>query len=153
MRALPDTQKLELLIEQAVTAGEVELYHYEWHSNGRRGVLRIFIEKPGGVTIRDCEQVSRELGVLLDVTDPIQMPYTLEVSSPGLDRKLYAPRHYQAQLGQPAEVKTVEPDANSCRTWRGILEQADDDGFTLKTGDGESKRFRYRDVESARLRI
>ena len=148
-----DVDRLEKVVRKAAGACGVELYHLDWLESGRRNLLRIYIDKPGGVTVGDCERVSRELGVLLDVEEMIQVKYVLEVSSPGLDRRLYIPAHYQAQIGQAVEVKTVRPDAAGRRKWLGVLITAGDEGFTVELEEGERLELRYAAVESCHLQI
>ncbi|HYM11009.1 MAG TPA: ribosome maturation factor RimP [Bryobacterales bacterium] len=89
-----------------VAASEgLEIVEVEYKGGGNNRVLRIFIDKPGGVSHADCETVSHQVGVILDVEDVIPVHYTLEVSSPGLDRKLLKPADYQRFLGKKARVK------------------------------------------------
>lgn len=76
--------------------------------SGRRRLLRVAIDKPGGVTVEDCEAFSRDLSAILDAEDPIAGPYTLEVSSPGLDRPLKKRRHYEKSVGKLIRVVTLE---------------------------------------------
>jgi ribosome maturation factor RimP len=81
----------------------------ELFGEGRRQLLRVVIDRPEGVTLDDCEAFSRDFGALLDVEDPIMGPYTLEVSSPGLDRPLKRPEHYQKSIGKLAKIVLLEP--------------------------------------------
>lgn len=82
----------------------LSLYDLEVHRGRHGGVLRVFIDKPGGVDVEDCARVSEVLSRVLDVEDPIPFPYDLEVSSPGLTRKLTKPRHYAGSVGHPVHV-------------------------------------------------
>lgn len=84
----------------------LELVHAEMASNGRLPVVRIFIDKPGGVTHQDCAQMSLHVGTVLDVEDFIHSAYTLEVSSPGLERGLYKREDYERFAGRMAKIKT-----------------------------------------------
>jgi ribosome maturation factor RimP len=148
-----DTALLHKVAQQAADACQVELYHLEWLASGRRNLLRVFIDKPEGVTVGDCERVSRELSVLLDVEEPIRGRYVLEVSSPGMDRRLHLPAHYRANVGRAVEVKTLRADEKGRRKWVGTLESAEDDGFVLALEGGERKSYRYAEIESCRLQI
>ncbi len=148
-----DMELLQKVVRQATDACGVELYHLEWLTSGRRNFLRIFIDKPGGVTVGDCERVSREASVLLEVEEPVRVKYVLEVSSPGMDRRLHVPAHYRANLGHPVEVKANRADESGRRKWVGVLESADDGGFAISLEGGERKEFRYAEVESCRLQI
>ncbi len=78
----------------------VELVDVRYGASRRRGLLRLFIDKPGGITLEDCDRVSRFLGPALDVDDPIPYAYTLEVSSPGLDRPLTSLRDFERAIGR-----------------------------------------------------
>jgi ribosome maturation factor RimP len=84
----------------------LELVDIEYRGEGRGRVLRIYIDKEGGVTIGDCTKISRELGALLDVHDIIPGSYTLEVSSPGLDRALKKPKDFERFRGRKVKIKT-----------------------------------------------
>ena len=103
-------------------AGEqgLELVHAEVGASGRAAVVRIFIDKPGGVTHEDCAAMSLHLGTILDVEDFIHSAYTLEVSSPGLERGLYKREDYERFAGQLAKMKSREP-VNGQRNFRGRI--------------------------------
>jgi len=146
----------ELLNRLARTAADicqVQLYHLDCAARGRKAIVRVFIDKPGGVTVADCERVSRELSALLDVEDPIPTTYNLEVSSPGLERRLYVPEHYCGHIGREVEVKTTQASAEGRKKWLGVLEQADDSGFVIRSEEDGIVRFEYPAVESCRLRF
>src|SRR5205814_9294125 len=97
-------------VAERVAAREgLELVHVELVGGRGSAILRIYIDKPGGVTHEDCVAVSDQVSVILDVEDPIPFPYTLEVSSPGLDRGLYKPADYERFAGLPAHIKLTEP--------------------------------------------
>ncbi|HRU10899.1 MAG TPA: ribosome maturation factor RimP, partial [Thermoanaerobaculia bacterium] len=97
-------------LESLAAASGCELVHCEF----KGGVLRLFIDRPDGVTLEDCEHVSRQASALLDVADFGSSRYTLEVSSPGLDRQLYRPRDYQRFAGRRVRV-TYRPEAAEAR--------------------------------------
>jgi ribosome maturation factor RimP len=98
---------LELAARVAEDEG-FELVSVAAQSSGRRALVRVVIDKDGGVTISDCERMSRSLEALLDVEDPIKSSYTLEVSSPGLDRPLETQRDFERHIGRLARVVTTE---------------------------------------------
>jgi ribosome maturation factor RimP len=98
----------------------LELVHAEVAGPENKPIVRIFIDKPGGVTHQDCSEVSLHLGTILDVEDFIHSSYTLEVSSPGLDRGLYKRADYERFAGSLAKVKTKRPIGNQ-RNFRGRL--------------------------------
>jgi ribosome maturation factor RimP len=101
--------QIESLISPAVEASGCELWGLEFQSQGRRSRLRIYIERPEGVTVEDCERVSRDVSDLLDVEDVVPGTYVLEVSSPGMDRVLFKADHYQANLGAVVDVRLNFP--------------------------------------------
>jgi ribosome maturation factor RimP len=111
--------RVQELVERLVTRQELELVHVEL-AGGRKPILRVYIDKPGGVTLDDCAAVSERLSVHLDVEDLIPGQYVLEVASPGLDRGLYKPTDYERFAGLPAHIKLSEP-INGQRNFHGKL--------------------------------
>ncbi len=103
------------LVEGKLASMGLELYEMKYHRAGRHSVLKIVIDKPGGVTIDDCEQASRELSVMLDVEEFSKTPYSLEVSSPGIDRPLRYERDFQRARGHDVTVELEEPIENRKR--------------------------------------
>ena len=108
------------LAEQAAIDHGVELVHAEVAGPDNRPVVRVFIDKPGGVTHDDCSDVSHHLGTVLDVEDFIHSAYTLEVSSPGLERGLYKAADYERFAGHLAKIKTRAPIKGQ-RNFRGKI--------------------------------
>jgi ribosome maturation factor RimP len=102
-------EQIEALLAPAVAAQDCELWGLEYMAQGRRSRLRIYIDKADGVTVEDCEKVSREVSDLLDVEDLIPAAYTLEVSSPGMDRILFKPAQYEANVGAVVDVRLNYP--------------------------------------------
>jgi ribosome maturation factor RimP len=99
----------------------LSLWDLEFHKQGPQWLLRIFIDREsGGVTLNECETVNRDLGAALDVEDIISHPYTLEVSSPGLDRTLSRPEHYTRFTGSMVKIKTFQP-INGQKVFHGTL--------------------------------
>ncbi|BAT70910.1 ribosome maturation factor RimP [Thermosulfidibacter takaii ABI70S6] len=123
-------ERVEKLLEPILKDLGLSLYDVEWLSSGRHNYLRVFIDKPGGVTVGDCERVSQEIGDILDVEDFIHVSYYLEVSSPGLTRELKKPRHYLKSIGELVKVVLKEPVAGR-KELEGIIKDADEDGFIL----------------------
>ncbi len=130
MNRLEIEERVEKLLEPILRELGLQLYDVEWLSSGRHNYLRIFIDKPGGVTIRDCERVSQEIGDILDVEDFIHVSYYLEVSSPGLTRELKKPRHYVKSIGELVKVILKEPLSGRTEL-EGIIKDADEDGFLI----------------------
>jgi ribosome maturation factor RimP len=143
--------KVELanLIEPTVVNLGYELSDLELKLGGRDGIVRVFIDKPEGVDLTDCEIVSKQLSAVLDVEDPLPGHYTLEVSSPGLDRKLTKPEHFQRFLGELVRVKLRFPLAGR-RNFRGTLRAADEKKIEVEV-DGEAYSLEIAAIESARL--
>ncbi len=107
--------------------------------------LTVYIEKQGGVTIDDCEIVSRNLSALLDVKDPFESSYTLEVSSPGINRKLKTKEHFLAAIGKKCLIHTYFPVGNT-KVFNGILKECSDDGVVI--GD---TRIEFDNIKKARV--
>ncbi len=141
--------QLAKLIEPTIEQLGYELSDLELKLSGRDGIVRVFIDKPEGVDLADCEIVSRQLSALLDVEDPLPGHYTLEVSSPGLDRKLTKPEHFQRFTGETIRVKLRFPVAGR-RNFRGALRSANEEKIEVEV-DGESHSLRIATIESARL--
>ena len=107
MSELPEIVERE--IEKIVSSEGLELVHIDYHRQGRGFLLRVDIDKEGGVTLDDCQNISHQVSAMLDVEDVIPAEYELQVSSPGLDRKFYRDSDYQKFLGRLVRVKTSQP--------------------------------------------
>ncbi len=107
MGALPERAEKE--IEKIVGSEGLELVHIDYHRQGRGYLLRVDIDKDGGVTLDDCQLVSHQISAYLDVDDVVPSEYELQVSSPGLDRKFYRESDYQKFLGRLVRVQTSKP--------------------------------------------
>jgi len=107
MNGLPERVTNE--IDKIVTSEGMELVHLDYRRQGRSYLLRIDVDKEGGVNLEDCELISHQVSAWLDVEDPIPGEYELQVSSPGLDRKFYKDSDYQKFLGRLVRVKTSKP--------------------------------------------
>jgi ribosome maturation factor RimP len=123
-------QKLTELLRPAVEQTGKELLGVEYISAGRNSVLRLFIDHANGINVDDCAEVSRQVGAILDVEDPISSEYSLEVSSPGLDRPLFEQAHYQAIIGQTINIRLSIP-LNGRRKFKGELVAVNDTELTL----------------------
>jgi len=125
---------LSALLEPTVVSLGFQLWGLELISPNRRPTLRIYIEGDNGVTVDDCATVSRHLASVLDVEDPIQGEYTLEVSSPGIDRLLFAPEQYTLYVGEPIEVRLRFPFEGR-RRFRGWLMGLEGDDVVVRIDD------------------
>lgn len=125
------------LAEPVAAELRLELVDVVYEKEGSRWMLRVFIDKPGGVTVEDCEAMSRRLDPLLDEADPIPHEYALEVSSPGLERPLKRPADYQRFAGEEVAFRLFAP-VEGRRNWQGTLLGMDEDGnVKLATETGE----------------
>jgi len=141
---------IEALLAPAVTALGLELLGVEFIPGNGNAVLRLYIdEAERGVTLDDCEAVSREVSALLDVNDPIETHYTLEVSSPGLDRPLFRPAHYARFVGQLVKL-TLEFPQDGRRRFHGTIHSVEGDNITLEQ-DGQLVVLACASVQKARL--
>ncbi|HXV62163.1 MAG TPA: ribosome maturation factor RimP [Vicinamibacteria bacterium] len=146
---------LETLARRAAEAEGVSLGWVELKRQGSSWVLRVFIDidrEDRGVGLLDCERVSERLGVLLDVEDPIDSSYTLEVSTPGLDRPLHGESDYQRFAGKLARIQTKEA-LDGRRRFLGRLGGIVEGGVELTTVEGKTLRIPLRAIEKARLEV
>ena len=133
----------------------MELVDIEFARVGRNSVLRLFIDKQGGVTLDDCADVSRELSAILDVEDVIPGHFSLEVSSPGLDRPLKKPADYERFVGSLVKVCTYEAlpddDGNKRKTFIGRLVGLVDGNVAMKLSEGQSASIPLEKIAKANL--
>ncbi len=141
----------EILLPMTDEAG-FELVDVEYVKEGSNWYLRVFLDKEGGITIDDCETISRALEKKLDENDPIEAAYVLEVSSPGLDRQLKKEKDFVRYAGSLVDVKLYQAQ-NGSRDWQGLLEGWEDGTLTIRTDEGEEIRFQRKDVASVRLAV
>jgi ribosome maturation factor RimP len=141
--------RLKQLIEPVVEAIGYELVLLEFASGQSSGVLRIYIDSPGGIDVDDCARVSREISGVLDVEDPIRVPYDLEVSSPGLDRPLTKPVHFERFIGAQASVWLLVPQ-DGRRKFTGTIVGVEGASVRLLTTQSEVV-LEISEMERARL--
>lgn len=141
-------------IAERVGASEgIEVVEVRLAGAGRGRLLRIYIDRPGGVSHADCETMSRQVGTILDVEDV--MPggaYTLEVSSPGVERPLKTPRDFERHRGEKVTVLLREA-AEGQRRWEGRLAGIEGDAITLEVAAGRQLRFGLGQIERANLKF
>nr|WP_252735064.1 ribosome maturation factor RimP [Amphritea atlantica] len=121
---------LQELIEPSVVALGYQLWGIEMVSQGRHSMLRIYIDAENGIGVDDCANVSRQVSGILDVEDPISGEYTLEVSSPGMDRPLFTLEQYKAFVGHVLQVKLRMP-FDGRRRFKGVLKGFEDEDIVL----------------------
>ena len=143
-------ERIERVIRPAVTAAECELVGVELLARGGATLLRVYIDTPEGVTIDDCERASRQVSGVLDVEDPLPGAFTLEVSSPGIERPLFVPEHFTRFAGEPVQVR-LEPPFEGRRKLKGVL-KGYADGAVVVEEDGQEWRVPFAMVSRAHLR-
>lgn len=141
--------ELHKLLEPGARALGYEILAVELSGRGSSTVLRVYIDGPEGVTVDDCAKVSNQLSAILDVEDPIPDAYTLEVSSPGLDRPLSKRSHFEAVLGQQIKVQTYGY-VQGRRRFTGLLTEVGDRALTIEV-DGETYELPWSEIGKARL--
>jgi ribosome maturation factor RimP len=145
-----DPLQLGALLEPAIEALGYQLVGVEYRSGGPGGaLLRVYIDNEPGITADDCERVSYQVSGLLDVNDPIPGHYTLEVSSPGLDRLLFRREDYERFAGNLVKLRMAVPQAGR-RKYQGRLLRLED-GNVVVEQDGEEVTLALDQIEQARL--
>src|SRR6185369_9298843 len=129
--------KIEAIAERVAQPAGIEVVEVELKGGGQNRFLRISIDRPEGVTHADCEMVSHEVGTILDVEDLVPGHYTLEVSSPGVERKLTKLTDFERFTGKKIKTVLRDPVENS-RSWEGVLAMCADGLITLETDDGKN---------------
>ena len=135
-----DVEQVRAIADRIAGSRNLEVVEAELRGGGKARMLRVFIDKPGGVTHEDCAQFSRELGTILDVEDVVPgNSYLLEVSSPGLDRKLSRPVDFERFTGSTVKLTTRNP-INGSRHFEGKLEKFENGRLTLDINSARKKR-------------
>lgn len=129
-------KRIEDLLRPTVEALGFELWGLEYRSQGRHTLLRLYIDSESGVTVDDCAAVSRHISGVLDVDDPISGEYTLEVSSPGVDRLLFRLEHYPPYVGEWIELRLRTPFEGR-RKYKGTLKGIDGEDVIIQVDDHE----------------
>lgn len=142
-------EKLLSLLEAPVGALGYEVVELEFHPQGRGGLLRVYIDREEGVTVDDCEIVSKQVSAVLDVEDPIPGHYTLEVSSPGMDRPLRKPKDFVRFAGEQARID-MELPIEGRRRFAGTLKGCEADEVTIEV-DGVLHKLPLGGIGKARL--
>ena len=143
-------QKTEKLLTPIIEANGFELVDVEYVKEAGNWYLRAYIDKPGGITVDDCEVVNRELGDLLDRDDFIDDSYILEVSSPGLGRPLKKERDFVRSKGEEVEIRTYRIVERQ-KEFRGVVKDWDKDTVTIETEDGQDQVFARDNIALIRL--
>ena len=154
--------RIEEIAQKVASSDGLEVVEVELKGSGRNHMLRIYIDKPQGVTHADCETVSLQVGTALDTEDLIPGHYTLEVSSPGVERKLRKWKDFERFQGQRVKVVLREPlpcvkqesvKQEGVKHFEGVLQSAQDGLLTMEIAGGESVRFPFEQVDRANLKF
>lgn len=144
------SEELETLLSPVIASIGLELLGLEYAPHRTSALLRVYIDAPDRmVTIDDCEAASREISATMDVHDPITSRYTLEVSSPGLDRPLFKPAHFARFIGEPAKLSVHVP-VGTRRRFQGPIKHVEGDTITIEQ-DGVDVAIRHDNIEKAKL--
>jgi ribosome maturation factor RimP len=130
-------------IENIIASCGAKLYDTETANENNQKIFRVLITCEGGVTLEKCEEVSRILSPIFDLNPPVSGHYFLEVSSPGIERPLKTPKHFQSSIGEKAKIKTTEA------TLIGTLISADETSVTIEA-DGQEQTIPYEQIKKAR---
>jgi len=141
--------KLTDLLKPAVDETGKTLWGVEFISAGNNSILRLFIDHENGINVDDCAEVSRQVGAILDVEDPISSEYSLEVSSPGVDRPLFELAHFQEVIGETVNVKLSMP-LNGRRKFKGPLVAIENDNLIIEV-DSIDYELAITNVDKANL--
>jgi ribosome maturation factor RimP len=145
--------RVRQILDPIIESVGVSLWDLEFHKQGPRWLLRIYIDRDeGGVTLNDCETISRDLSAVLDVEEVIPHSYTLEVSSPGLDRALLRPEHFERFTGSLVRVKTFQL-VNGQKVFRGRLLGLEDGVVKLELQEGPVIEVPLADITKASLEV
>ena len=154
-------EEVKDLAQAVARRRSLRLWDIEMTGGAGRSVLRVFVDSDGGVDLDTVAEVSEELSRGLDLRDPIPSRYTLEVSTPGLERNLKTPEHFRLSVGRSVVVKTISPLVGNSNRIEGVISAADDSEITLRIGATEGSNgtaataaeevaVRYDDIKSAR---
>lgn len=143
--------RLEELIESAVTALGIDFVGCELVQSGRSTVLRVYVDEINGIDIAAIEKVSRQVSAVLDVEEPLSGHYTLEVSSPGLDRPLFKLEDYERFIGRDLKIRLRIRSEGGRRNFTGKLLRVDGHQITLGMETGEPLAINYDEIEKANL--
>ena len=141
---------LSKLIEPVVQELGCELWGIEKLQQGRQVVLKIYIESADGINVDDCARVSRQVSAILDVEDPIPGEYMLEVSSPGVERRLFKPEHFNVCKGEKVQI-TLRQAFDGRRKFKGLLSGLEDEEVVIRVDDAQEIVLPMDSIERARV--
>ncbi len=146
------TERIREIAERSAAAHDAELVHVEMAGTRRNAVLRIFIDKEGGVSVDDCADVSRDVESALDVEDLIPSKYVLEVSSPGIERELYSLNDFVKFAGRLVKVRTHQP-IDGRKTFVGVIAGTDGSTITIDDTQKGQMTLEHADIAKANLKM
>lgn len=144
-------ERLNSIIEPAVTALGYEFVGYQLVQSGNSAVLRVYVDDENGISIDAIEKVSRQISAVLDVEEPIMGRYTLEVSSPGLDRPLFRLEDYQRFVGKPVKIRLRMPHEEGQRNFVGDLASVEGEKVTLVLASGDQIVVDFNEIDKGNL--
>ncbi len=150
------TEQLEALLEPIISSMDYEYVGLDYTSQGRHSILRIYIDSAAGVNVDDCAKVSHQVGSVLDVEDPISDEYTLEVSSPGMNRPLFKLAHYEQFIGEEVKFKTFRPQngeniGTGQRKFRGFITSVDGNNIQFTIEENQIISIAFSEIEKGNL--
>ncbi len=146
---MANQQQLSEIIAPAVEAVGFEFVGIEYKPAGKHSLLRVYIDSKNGINVEDCAEVSQQVSAVMDVEDPINTEYRLEVSSPGADRPLFTIEHFIQFQGEEVNLKLLSP-INGRRKFKGEMSVIDGEKVNIKV-DGENFNFEIHQIEQANL--
>lgn len=144
-------QQVRSIVEPIIEQLGLRLWDVRYVKEGAQWYLRVFIDKDGGVTIEDCESVSRAIDKPLDDNDPIEQSYCLEVCSPGIERELTRTEHFQQFIGSDIMVKLIRPIPEIGKELFGKLAEESKDEFVIENEDGDTLTIKKKDTVWVKL--
>ena len=149
--------KIEQIARRVGDSEGIEIVEVELKGSGRNQLLRLVIDKPAGVTHGDCEFITQQVGTILDVEDPFPASYQLEVSSPGIERKIRTWQEWERFTGKPAKIVLKQPlaigDDKPHTHFEGVIASAQDHTIAVDLGGGRQITFAFDQVDRAHLKF
>jgi len=139
--------KIEALVRPVIESMDIGFWGCEYLPAGKNSMLRIFIDKENGVNVDDCGRVSRQISAIMDVEEPISSAYTLEVSSPGIDRPLFTPEQFKMYQGEKVQIRT-SMSVMGRKRFKGVMEAINEQGIDIEV-DGEVYEIDFSTIEKA----
>lgn len=149
VRDMRQQDKWQQIINPILENTPYELVGVESAGGGKHALIRIYVDKPGGITIDDIVKLTRDINVVLEVEQPIKGLYTLEVSSPGIERPLFSPQHFKKHVGKKVTIK-ISHALDNRQNFKGVLQQANDEGIQLEE-NGQLFSFTYTEIDKAKV--